>query len=205
MGAIVHNTTGTTFSTASTASRGYWDIDGGGADFAFFLSAYPFTGNRVVASNNYLSGGEGAVNVGGLAIPLSKGAVVGPTLAIGRFAGNATLMYRSTGGYFVNTTAYLGFRFDRNFDGQGGFRYGWAKARTEVFGNDNEGVQLIFSEWAWDDSGAPIEVGDTGEAPAPATVLPTLLGLRAMGVQAYRRWREEGLKRLADEQEGAAA
>jgi hypothetical protein len=40
---------------------------------------------------------------------------------------------------------------------------------------------------------------------APATPLLTLLGLGAMGVAAYRRRREEALKRLADEQDAAAA
>jgi hypothetical protein len=41
--------------------------------------------------------------------------------------------------------------------------------------------------------------------PAPPTPLLTLLGLGALGVQAYRRRREEGLKRLADERDTAAA
>jgi hypothetical protein len=41
--------------------------------------------------------------------------------------------------------------------------------------------------------------------PTPATPLLTLLGLGALGVQAYRRRRQEGLKRLAEEQDTAAA
>ncbi len=41
------------------------------------------------------------------------------------------------------------------------------------------------------------------DVPAPATPLLALLGLGAMGVQGYRRRRDEGLKRLAEEQDAA--
>ncbi|WP_295887134.1 PEP-CTERM sorting domain-containing protein [uncultured Thiohalocapsa sp.] len=77
---------------------------------------------------------------------------------------------------------------------------------------------LSVCEWAYEDTGGAINAGDRGTgaavscpsaipaaAPAPATPLLTLLGLGAMGVQAYRRRREDGLKRLADEQDAAAA
>ncbi len=66
------------------------------------------------------------------------------------------------------------------------------------------GRRLRIREWAYDNGGAPIAVGDTGNGtpmPTPATPLLTLLGLGAMGVTAYRRRREEGLKRLANEAE----
>jgi hypothetical protein len=66
----------------------------------------------------------------------------------------------------------------------------------------------------WAIGSAPICVGDTGtstpqactsDVSTPPTVLLTLLGLGAMGVMAYRRRREDALKRLAAELEGAAA
>jgi hypothetical protein len=64
-------------------------------------------------------------------------------------------------------------------------------------------VKTTVFEWAYEDSGARIHIADTGAVPAPATPLLTLLGPGAMGVQAYRRQRADGLKRLADERDAA--
>lgn len=101
-------------------------------------------------------------------------------------------------------------RFDGD-TGVTGTQYAWVKVHFDLTAST---LTMNVLEWAWDDSGAPICVGDTGtstpdactsDVPAPATPLLTLLGLGARGVAAYRRRREEGLKRPADEQDKAAA
>jgi hypothetical protein len=107
-------------------------------------------------------------------------------------------------GLFLSNTGYAGFAAsDLSSLGSGPF-YGWVKVHASITLQPLQGTLTVF-EWAYDDSGAPIRVGDTGAVPAPTTALLTLLGLGALGVQAYRRRREEGLKRLADEQDAAAA
>ena len=102
----------------------------------------------------------------------------------------------------------MGFRFN-GATGTAGTQYGWAKVKTENFGgSDTQGVRLRILEWAYDNSGAAITVGDVGPAPAvpnPATPLLALLGLGVLGVQGYRRRRDEGLKRVADESNAAGA
>jgi hypothetical protein len=103
-------------------------------------------------------------------------------------------------GAFLNTTGYAGFGFGDN-DLTGPI-FAWARVRVDV---DATSAKITVFEWAYEDSGAPIRIADTGAVPAPATPLLTLLGLGAMGVAAYRRRREAGLKRLEAEQEGAAA
>lgn len=131
---------------------------------------------------------------------LPAGFSIGPTLASGTF--NNSYGYFAWGNPttapFLNTTAYFGFRFN-GATGTPCTQYGWAKASVERFGASDIGLRLSIFEWAYDDTGAAIKVGATG-VPTPATPLLTLLGLGAIGVSAYRRRREAGLKRLADEQ-----
>jgi hypothetical protein len=118
---------------------------------------------------------------------------------------SAIRLFANTGGTagsfgnFLNTTAYAGFRFE--LDDTSTLVFGWAKLRVDITSSPTLVVLNIY-EWAYDDSGAAIRAG---EVPVPGTALLTLLGLGAMGVQAFRRRREEGLKRLADERDAAAA
>jgi hypothetical protein len=193
-------------SSSNTLVRG-WIAAYPGSDFQWRLRGFNSVG-EIYASTRFFTGGGSLVvsAADNFAVALTSNFVVGPNLATGSFSQEGVLMKSSTRGNFVNTTAYMGFRFDHDFDGVGGYKYGWAKVRAEKFGDDNEGVRLILSQWAYDDSGASIAVGDTGQSadmPLPATPLLTLLGLGAMGVSAYRRRREEGLKRLADERDEA--
>jgi hypothetical protein len=203
MGAIVHNSTGTTLSASSSRNSFDIDLDGAGnADWQLFISGY----NQIAfashsdkgAGATVATGPSGVVN----AIKLAPGFVVGPTLASGFFNSAIARWYFSSAGsaegpFYNGTTGYLGLRFDGD-TGAGGTQYAWVKVR---FDRASPKITMNVLEWAYDDSGAAIAVGDTGAAvPAPATPLLTLLGLGAMGVAAYRRRREEGLKRLADEQ-----
>jgi hypothetical protein len=209
LGAIVHNTTAATFTVTDGSATGLvWDIDGSGGQQNVILAR-----NQVNDSwAGLLSGAVASGEAFALVNILAPGANVGPTLATGTF--NTGYGYfaqgNSTTAPFLNTTAYFGFRFNGT-TGTAGTQYGWAKARVDRFGANDIGVRLTISEWAYDNSGAPICVGDTGSGcggtpvPVPGTPLLTLLGLGAVGLSAYRRRREAGLKRLAAEQEGAAA
>jgi hypothetical protein len=131
--------------------------------------------------------------------------VLGYTAAAGglAFAGGDAM-----GAIVHNSTGYLGLRFDGD-TGTVGTQYAWVKVRFDYAAPT---LTMNILEWAYDDEGCAIAVGaksgggNCGESvPAPPTPLLTLLGLGALGVQACRRRREEGLKRLADERDTAAA
>lgn len=220
MGAIVHKTDKLTvsFNTATTAGSlvgAGWDIDGGGApDAGLYAGSGPGPLGRVGYGGfqgGYISGSIGGAP---LAKVFSAGAPIsgapGYLIVFGASGGTA-----GTAGGFLNTAAYFGFRFF--LDGGTDLVLGWAKLRVDT-ASDPTRVVLSVCEWAYEDTGGAIEAGDRGtgaavscpsaipaDAPAPATPLLTLLGLGAMGVQAYRRRREDALKRLADEQDAAAA
>ena len=221
MGAIVHKTDKVTvsFNTATTAGslvRAGWDIDGGGAPDAQ-LFAGSLAGNFGRGGYGVFPGGgyfDGELGGAGLAKVFNAGEPISGDLrtAIVFAASGGTV---GTTGGFLNTAAYFGFRFF--LDAGGDPAVGWAKLRVDM-ASDPTRVVLSVCEWAYDDAGGAINAGARGtgaavscpsaipaDAPAPATPLLTLLGLGAMGVQAYRRRREDGLKRLADEQDAAAA
>ncbi len=201
MGAIIHNTTGVTFSTVNTTNYFDWDIDGNGGKINVWLDAGSTNNNDVAFENGVVANtaSYGAVS------DLANGFLVQAGLATGVFGTywGYILDDITRNSAFMSQTAYLGFQFTGT-TGTPGTQYGWAKARVEEFGTGLIGTRLILSEWAFDDSGAAITVGDTGASvPAPATPLLVLLGMGAMGVQGYRRRRDQGLKRLADEQADA--
>jgi hypothetical protein len=203
MGAVVHVTTPVTFNGTSgigTYSSGLafrWDVDGtGGYDFMFAWWAKTTATNRVGASYVY-SNVDKVVGNGGLALALSAGFSVGPTLASGVFGVLYGLMSNNgANGNFASTTAYMGFQFPGD-TGTPGTQYGWAKVRVNNVSATQ--VQLKILEWAYDDSGAAISVGDTGgggaspvSASLPENLAPlTLLGLGAAGLAAFRRRRDK--------------
>lgn len=210
LGAIVHNSTGTTLSVSNTSDFFAIDIDGdGGNDWGLYLFA-----DSIYASASHERLGLGATVATGAtsgrdAIKLNSGFVVGPTLASGVFNTLRAQWYLFStfggdfGPFYNGTTGYLGLRFDGD-TGIVGTQYAWVKVR---FDQALPSLTMTVQEWAYDDCGDAIAVGATDggrncstNVPTPATPLLTLLGLGAMGVQAYRRRREEGLKRLAEEQ-----
>ena len=238
MGAIVHNTTGASGSIdygAGTIAGGALkvltiDIDGtGGIDWALyfgFLGEYPVAINRgvdVVAKASVFFGDS--LNY---ASNLSPGFVVGPDLASGKtfvnFTTNASFLESPflfvTGSnesgpfaFGITDTGYIGLRFNGD-TGTVGAQYAWAKVQVE---SSDTNVSVSILEWAYDNSGCPIQVGATtgggscggsennNSVDSPSTPLLSLLGLGAMGVTSYRRRREAGLKRLAEAQGDVAA
>jgi hypothetical protein len=219
MGAIVHKTDKLTVSfnaaTGTTVAGAAWDIDGGGAaDANLAAGSVGGTFGRVgyfFGPGGYYDGNLGGA---GLAKVFNAGeSISGDVRSAIVFAASGGTA--GTAGGFLNTAAYFGFRFF--LDGGTDLVLGWAKLRLDT-ASDPTRVVLSVCEWAYEDTGGAIEAGDRGtgaavscpsaipaDAPAPATPLLTLLGLGAMGVQAYRRRREDALKRLADEQDAAAA
>ena len=128
---------------------------------------------------------------------MSAGVAVGTGLnfVLGQSVGGSPV------GNLANTTGYLGFVFNDNPGGGGNDFFGWAKVRVDLDPVGPIRAKTTVFEWAYEDvAGAPIHIADRGAVPAPATPLLVLLGLGALGVQTYRRRREEGLKRLAAEQ-----
>ena len=77
-------------------------------------------------------------------------------------------------------SGYLGFRFDHNENGTKD-RYGWAKV---VFRSGNTSYQINILEWAYEDSGSSIFVG---QIPEPAAASLLLLALGASGLRRLRR------------------
>ncbi|WP_058557228.1 PEP-CTERM sorting domain-containing protein [Thiohalocapsa sp. ML1] len=212
LGAIVHNTTGTAFAVNDSISSPQLDLDGAGnADWGLFLGDVYFSGSYFYAFASHSNAGPGStVASGGAALKLSPGFVVGPTLASGGFSNGGADWYinligSANGPFFNGTTGYLGLRFEGD-TGTVATQYAWVK--VSFAWQAPSALTMNILEWAYDNSGASIAVGDTGQptdVPVPATPLLTLLGLGAVGLSAYRRRREAGLKRLAAEQEGAAA
>jgi len=64
--------------------------------------------------------------------------------------------------------------------------FGWAKVTI----TDGSNGSMTVSEWAYDSTGASIEVGQTSAIPEPASVAAGL-GLLALGAAGLRRWRQQ--------------
>ena len=228
MGAIVHNTIGAGPVTVTTTAIGpianttlSVDLDGaGGIDVIFraavgqsFFPPSPydlgFVGLRPNNSADLLVG----PGTDGPAIALALSNTLsgsGSQTAGSNYWYNAqnNIFRNRDGVQFANiafgSTGYIGVRFDGD-TGAGGKQFAWLKVCADYDTTGaNHSVSFNVLEWAYDDSGAPLHVADTSNnVPTPATPLLALLGMGAMGIQGYRRRRDQGLKRLADEQAAA--
>jgi hypothetical protein len=95
----------------------------------------------------------------------------------------AYFYYQGVGDWQTNNVAhYFGFSFQLETVGNPTV-YGWA----EVERLDEESGRLLG--WAYEDSGAPIQVSDTG-TPIPEASPLALFALGAAGILAYR-WRRK--------------
>ena len=227
MGAIVHNTTPETFSVSDSNNTFFVDIDNDqNNDLGLFLRGLEKSTYYLdfLALFNVLNAkGSVLADTSSYALNLSKGAAVGKISSISSQFGYGLLasQYRyfyidssnqtSTSvlkeyGDFVNTTGYIGFRFA---DATPSLKYGWMQLRVDFDAQTPKATVTLY-EWAYDDTGAAINVGDTGggggsnSVASPATPLLTLLGLGAMGLTHYRRRRSDGLQQMVA-QTGVAA
>ena len=203
---VVHVTTPVSISFGGGSVP--WDIDGGGTA-EFNLSTFSFFGsfsmsiNNAAVSNgaNFVIGAGGTtddiLNLG----PVSGGgsrADIGPTLAPAYAFGGSSYFNRN----LLYVTASLGnATFDSNAigftDGVAGFigfkfvndttlqtNYGWASLTIDL-GNPS----LSINEWAYDNMGNPIHVGDTGRIPEPSGLGG--LALLALGAAGVRRRKQQ--------------
>lgn len=214
--AVVHQTTPLTIAIDDAPGGGGtatidWDVDGNSAS-DFYLQAF-----RTI---NYTSGGGSSSNglsiptgslqlnsngqagqgmVQGQSDPvnrlgnLSLGFQVGPALSsVYQWSpsgvGNRTLMTSSDYNNFIRFPfsgfgpEYIGFRFT----GAGNQTlYGWAEISLNELGGT-----MTINEWAYEDSGAGIAVGQVSAVPAPPAILSMLSGL-ALGAGGLLRSRRQ--------------
>ncbi len=173
--------------------NGDWNVDGsGGREFRFSFNN-PITASSpaymLLAPNG--AGNGIATGAGGKLLALSNGPgqMVGTNLnfkstnsissLLYSYAQNSiSLYFKNATGFTFGNTSYLGFQFNPS----GSLTlYGWAEV---TFTADNQG-SITVHRWAYDDSGAAIQVGAVPEPAAAATGL----GLLALGAAGLRRKR----------------
>ncbi|WOO39817.1 hypothetical protein [Rubellicoccus peritrichatus] len=95
--------------------------------------------------------------------------------------------FNNINGFTSGEAGYFGFRFE-----DGGMTvYGWAEATFFDKTNPSpSGVGVTVHQWAYQDDGSGIRVGNTGAIPEPAAVA-TGLGALALGAAGLRRWRKQ--------------
>ena len=174
--------------------NGNWNVDGsGGNEFSFvFNSGTTSSPAYMILAPN--GGANGiATNGGGKLLALSNGPgqMVGTNLnfkfnsvssLLYSYAKNSiSLYFKSATGFVFGNTSYVGFQFNPS----GSLTlYGWAEV---TFTTANQG-SITVHRWAYDDSGAAIQVGATSAVPEPAAAA-TGLGLLALGAAGLRRSR----------------
>jgi hypothetical protein len=210
--AVVHVTTPLSISIDGARAFDYqpvdWDVDGNSvADFrleafrSIFYTGTSTTYGGYSNSRNFGSlqlnsvglGGQGMVqNVGDFPSEiqdLSLGSNVGPTLAPGRQWGP------QTNRVMMSSSSYIGFALGNlytdghligfNFLGDGGQTiYGWAEVSI-----DEAALSMTIDQWAYEDSGGSIGVGEISSVPLPPSFLTMLSGL-ALGAGGVLRGRK---------------
>jgi hypothetical protein len=86
-------------------------------------------------------------------------------------------------GFTSGTTEYIGFSFQHNSI----ICYGWAE--ITITANAGGYGTFTINDWAYEDTGAAITVGNTGAVPEPAETAIGL-GALALGAAGLRRWRK---------------
>jgi len=129
---------------------------------------------------------SGTVGARDIAVPLTRSNEVGPNQNTpnGSFAllYSVSTMFGPYGAWTTDGyTAAVGFSFARESDAQ--WLYGWVEVERLTWSTGR------VLDWAYEDSGEPIHVGDTGEEPVAEPGSLALLALGAAGVAAMRRKR----------------
>ncbi len=162
-------------STPGWTMPGYW----GGPYHSWYIPGTFFPGFSSHWIRAVGSGGEFAVEDNQL-LAIPEGGIVGPSLAFS----SGYLYPLSNGdiyapGFSNGVPGYIGFQFQKN----GATLYGWAEVvmtSGEKFGD------FQINSWAFDDTGAPIQVGVVPEPAATGVGL----GALALGAAGVIRWRK---------------
>ncbi|MGJ3243051.1 MAG: hypothetical protein ACFE0O_08880 [Opitutales bacterium] len=192
-GAIQHFTTPITSDNATFGAIG-WDVDGQGGDDEFVLNNN--TDTFITTSTTYTStfkkletgtgGGFGFVRVGPSNPSLKQlntTSSIGATVASFVLGDRVVMSYGNAAGGLTAGTQYIGFFFDNN----GTNNFGWAKVTLT---NGGQFGTFTIEEWAYDDSGADIRVGDTVSAIPEPEAAAIGLGALALGAAGLRRLRK---------------
>jgi PEP-CTERM motif-containing protein len=133
----------------------------------------------------------------GETLRLDAGFTVGPNPSMGVFGhqndlANQFYNYPAgttygplTGQWASGGTGFLGFRF---VDANGQTDYGWMRVTFDPANFLNRMPSTIVVDWAFDDSGNPIE---TGAIPEPSSVALAFLGAGAVGLALWRQRRSQ--------------
>ncbi|MFN9373861.1 MAG: PEP-CTERM sorting domain-containing protein [Planctomycetaceae bacterium] len=178
----------------TTAGNNLLDVDGDGTndfqlsnDSSSSASLIESNGGRFVATFNAISDGFAK---------LPSGFVVGPTMFGAKFFSNpqsgigvtsSSEIGRDAGqqGWSMGQTGYFGFKFTSGANTY----YGWGEIELAPALSGTRGHGFQFSRLYYENTGAPIAIGDTGGAiPEPSTCALALLA--AGGVAAYRARRK---------------
>jgi len=179
-GIIQHFDNSNEFSVGlGTTGNFNWDIDGVNGDDARWAV---FGGGSYLYLSDNFGKSFGAIQVGQSLNNLASGYAVSGARTFGDFF---SLIYSGVFSDLNDFSSGLVGNFGFRFNDGGGIVYGWANA-TFVSGG-NGGVTV--HEWAFQDDGSSIAVGDIGAVPEPATTAVGL-GALALGAAGLRRWRK---------------
>lgn len=162
-----------------------WNIDGeGSAEVQFYVSSYNANLYLQNALNSFgFVGAADNNDLRNLALLPSP-----ETVSVSRVFFNAAHIaygsdFQDAAGFISGQEGYIGFRYKSAVTDT--ILYGWASVTiTPGFSGS-----FTINEWAYDASGASIQVGQTSAIPEPANVAVGL-GALALGAAGLMRWRK---------------
>jgi len=218
MAAIVYNANSFAVFASAASSSGFvgsttgWDINGDSNVDVFVEARAFFNNTQATAGFEFRSFGSysvssanqsGILGFGNYASQLNPPSLVGPsatnvTSGVGgslRFGSTGTIVY----GDFPNySTGFIGLMFDGDHNTPGAQTlYAWARISFYGTGGLSTATKssLTILEWAYDDSGAPIQVGAVSAVPLPGAAGLMLLGMGSLGLSALRKRKQQYLEK----------
>ena len=191
------------YDTSLSAGDGYgsilWSIDGINPQENLIEKTGQY--NDVVVSRGvvfhwYSNSMKLAVNPAHKLITLDLATLVGSGLNLVNknvtVLSNGAIKGASVAGFTSGNAEYIGFSFYHNNK----TCYGWASITITAASSNNFGI-LTINNWAYEDTGAAITVGDTGTSvPEPAETAIGL-GALALGAAGLRSWRKNKAAKAA--------